>query len=118
MLFLFRIPYNKINEVYQMKTKVLYQGVDTGFGGGSLFIALCSNIKDLTGYTLTFKLQNITKTFTDITARKISFNLTAEETSNLKLGKYQSSIEVLDPSGNVFANFTDTLFDIRRNPNA
>ena len=26
-----------------MKTKVIYQGTDTSFGGGNLYIVLCSN---------------------------------------------------------------------------
>lgn len=101
-----------------MKTKIIYQGTDTGFGGGNLYIALCTNIKDLTGYTVKFKLQKIVKTFSNITSKKITFNLTAEETSSLELGNSVGTIEVLDPNGKIFANISDTIFDIRRNPNA
>lgn len=100
-----------------MKTKVIYQGTDTSFGGGNLYIVLCSNIQDLTGYTLNFKLQDIVKTFVDIKDRKIKFNLSKAETSNLKLGLWQGTIEVVDPNGNIFASFTDTIFDVRKNPN-
>ena len=62
-----------------MKTKVIYQGTDTSFGGGNLYIVFCTNIKDLTNYTAIFKLQNITKTFTDITSKKVTFNLSAHK---------------------------------------
>ena len=100
-----------------MKTKVIYQGTDTSFGGGNLYIVMCSNIQDLTGYTLNFKLQDIVKTFTNITNKKVQFNLSKDETKNLKLGLWQGTIEVIDPSGNIFASFTDTIFDVRENPN-
>lgn len=101
-----------------MKTKVIYQGTDTSFGGGNLYIIFCTNIQDLTGYTAIFKLQDITKTFTDITSRKVTFNLTHTETAALALGKYVGTLNVQDPDGNLCASFSDTIFDIRKNPNA
>lgn len=101
-----------------MKTKVIYQGTDTSFGGGNLYIVFCTNIQDLTDYTAIFKLQNITKTFTDITSKKVTFNLSAQETAGLALGKYVGTLNVQDPDGKLCASFSDTIFDIRKNPNA
>lgn len=101
-----------------MKTKIIYQGTDTNFAGSELYLNLTTNISDLTGYVLTFKLQNIVKTFPDITSKRVQIILSAQETNSLKLGNYQSSIEVTDPNGKKVASWTDTIFNIRRNPNA
>ena len=101
-----------------MNTKVIYQGVDTGFAGGNLYWAMITNIQDLTGYKATFKLCDIVIEFDDITSKKVTFNLTAEQTASLPIGVWQSSFTILDTENRVCANFTDTLFDIRRNPNA
>ena len=100
-----------------MQTKIIYRGTNTEFGDGKITVQLLSNIENLEGFTAKFKLQHIEKTFEDLTSRKIEFNLNEEETKSLELGKWTCSFTIFDSEERVFANYTDTLFDVRENPN-
>lgn len=99
--------------VLQMKTKKIYQGVDTAFGGGNLYILLKTNLKDLSGFTAEFKVGGVVKRFEDLSSGKLSFNLTAEETASLPLGFLPVEFIVTDPQGRKFKGIADTIFEIR-----
>lgn len=49
--------------ILQMKIKKIYQGVDTAFGGGNLYILLKTNLKDLSGFTAEFKVGGVVKIY-------------------------------------------------------
>ena len=96
-----------------MKIKKIYQGTDTAFGGGNLYILLKTNLKDLTGFSAEFNLGGVCKSFEDLTSGKLSFNLTAEETASLPLGFLPVEFIVTDPQGRKFKGIADTIFEIR-----
>ena len=99
--------------VLQMKIKKIYQGVDTAFGGGNLYILLKTNLKDLSGFTAEFKVGGVVKRFEDLSSGKLSFNLTAEETASLPLGVLPVEFVCTDGQGRKFKGLADTLFEIK-----
>ena len=100
-----------------MKTKRIYQGIDTDFGGGSLYILLKTNIEDLSGYSAVLNIGGIIKTFADLgsySGGKVPFNLTAEQTASLPVGFYSANLTVTDTDGKVFKGVCDTVFEVKR----
>lgn len=96
-----------------MKIKKIYQGADTAFGGGSLFILLKTNIKDLSGFTADLNIGGVVKSFDDLTSGRLTFNLSAAETAVLPLGFIPTEIIFTDPQGRKFKGLCDTLFEVR-----
>ncbi|MGN0016534.1 MAG: hypothetical protein ACI37O_04265 [Candidatus Avelusimicrobium sp.] len=101
-----------------MKTKKIYQGNDTGLAGGSLFLLVKTNIPDLTGFSaeLTIDGTDFKRTFDGaaLSAGKLSFNITAEESLKMPLGYHESALKITDPQGRVKTVLTDTVFEVRR----
>lgn len=100
-----------------MKTKKIYQGIDTDFGGGTLFLLLKTNIADLSGYSAVLNIGGIIKTFSNLGSYeggKVPFNLTAEETAALPLGFVSAQMTITDPDGKTFKGLCDTVFEVKK----
>lgn len=100
-----------------MKTKKIYQGIDTDFGGGSLYILLKTNIEDLSGYSAVLNIGGIIKTFADLgsySGGKVPFNLSAEQTAALPLGFVSAQLTITDTDGKTFKGICDTVFEVKR----
>ncbi len=104
-----------------MKTKKIYQGNDTGLGGGTLFVRIKTNIPDLTGFSgeLTIDGTEFVRTFDDAALKsgKLAFNITAQESAKMPLGYHESALKITDPQGRVKTVLTDTVFEVRRPQN-
>ncbi len=74
---------------------------------------LKTNIEDLNGFTAVLNIGGVVKSFEDLTARKLSFNLTAEETAAMSLGFIPVEIIFTDPQGRKFKGLGDTIFEVR-----
>lgn len=101
-----------------MQTKRIYQGNDTGLGGGCLFVRIKTNIPDLTGYSakLTIDGTDFVRTFDDAALKtgKLAFNIAAEESLKMTLGYHESALKITDPQGRVRTVLTDCVFEVRR----
>lgn len=76
-------------------------------------IALCTNIPDLADYTADLNIGGVEKHFDDLSSKKLTFNLTAEETVSLPLGFINPELIFTDPYGRKFKALTDTIFEIK-----
>ncbi len=101
-----------------MKTKVIYQGNDTGLAGGSMFVLIKTNIPDLTGFQakLTIDGTDFKRIFDDAALKtgKLYFNITAEESLNMPLGYHECALCVTDPQERVKTVLLDTVLEVRR----
>lgn len=54
---------------------------------------------DLTGYKARFQLGEVSKSWDDLTSKRLALTLTKEDTLKLKVGKCSGFIKIISPSG-------------------
>mgnify|MGYP002623742618 FL=1 len=74
----------------------IIQGDDTNFLGDQFLVINFNTDIDLSGFTATFSLGDVTLTYGDLSGKNFEVILSDEITSNLKLGKQYGELKLID----------------------
>lgn len=74
------------------------QGDDTNALGNGIIFTLNTDL-DLLGYTAAFQVENIRKTWNDLTSKELTLILDREETAKLPVGTHLGALKIYDASG-------------------
>lgn len=76
----------------------IIQGDDTNFLGDQFVVVNFNTEIDLSGFTATFTLGDVTLTYGDLSGKSFEIILSSEITSNLKIGKQYGELKLIDRS--------------------
>ena len=79
----------------------IHRGDDTDFNNSSFLAFNIVTEKDLTGWQATFVINDLEKTFSDISNKIFKLTLSAQETSKFKIGKTINQLKLIDENGKI-----------------
>ena len=79
----------------------IIKGDDTNFVNDQFIVINFNTDIDLSGFTATFSLDNITLTYGDLSSKTFEIILSNEITSNLKIGKQYGELKLIDTQNRV-----------------
>ena len=79
----------------------IIKGDDTNFLEDQFVVVSFNTDYDLSGFTATFQLGDVTLTYGDLSSKRFEIILSSEITSNLKLGKQYGELKLIDTNNKI-----------------
>ena len=88
----------------------IIQGDDTNFLGDQFVVVNFNTDIDLSGFTATFTLGDVTLTYGNLSGKTFEIILSSEITSNLKIGKQYGELKLIDNNDRI-----RTVYEVQYN---